>query len=251
MPTHLIFPLDFPELREAIKYVGLLKDHVSIFKIGLELFVGNGPEAIRGVLDAGGKGIFLDLKLHDIPETVRRALQAPVIRDVEFITVHSSDGPDILSAAVKSVSYKTKVLAVTVLTSLGETELKKTLLLRDDITMKELVIHRAEMAQAAGCAGIVCSGLEISDIRKRLGRGFIIVTPGVRPRWSLIPGDDQRRVVTPHDAAVMGADYIVVGRPIRNAKDPAEAAQKILSEIESTDAELTLKNVQMQGRTRI
>ena len=233
MPTQLIFPLDFADLKQALKYVDLLKDEIPVFKIGLELFVSAGPDAIKCVLDSGGRGIFLDLKFHDIPETVRRALNTPFIEKVEFITVHSADGPDILTAAVKSVSNKTKILAVTVLTSQSEEELKKILLLRDDISLTDLVIHRAAMAKASGCAGVVCSGHEIADIREHSGKEFIIVTPGIRPVWSIIPGDDQKRIVTPGDAAKLGADYIVVGRPIRDAKDPVEAAKKILNEIEN------------------
>ena len=233
MSTQLIFPLDFADLSQALKYVNLLKDHVHVFKIGLELFVSAGPDAIKGVLEAGGSRIFLDMKFHDIPETVRRALKAPYIQDVEFITVHSSDGPEMLKAAVSSVPDKTRILAVTVLTSLGEAELKNILLLRDDVALTDLVIHRAKMAKASGCAGIVCSGQEISVIREHLGREFIVVTPGVRPVWSLIPGDDQKRIVKPRDAARLGADYIVVGRPIRDSKDPVEAAVKIIEEMKN------------------
>ncbi|MCC6544746.1 MAG: orotidine-5'-phosphate decarboxylase [Nitrospirae bacterium] len=231
MLTQLIFPLDFADLSQALKYVNLLKDHVHVFKIGLELFVSAGPEAIKGVLAAGGRRIFLDLKLHDIPETVRRALKTPYIKDVEFITVHSSDGPDMLTAAVDSVPDKIKILAVTVLTSQGAEDMKKILLLSDDVSLTDLVIHRAKMAKASGCAGIVCSGQEISVIREHLGRDLTVVTPGVRPVWSLIPGDDQKRIVTPRDASRLGSDYIVVGRPIRDAKDPVEATVKIIEEI--------------------
>ncbi len=234
MQTQIIFPLDFSDLKQALRYVGLLKDHITIFKIGLELFVNSGPEGVREVLAAGGKGIFLDLKFHDIPETVRRALKSPLMEKVEFITVHTADGPGILSAAVESVSPETKILGVTVLTSLSKAELHKILLLKEDITMCELVIHRAKMAKDAGCAGIVCSGLEISDIKEHFGTELITVVPGVRPLWSLVEGDDQRRIVTPRDAATKGVDYIVVGRPIRDAKDPVEATEKILDEIEGT-----------------
>lgn len=233
MSTQLIFPLDFADLGQALKYVKILRDHVHVFKIGLELFVTAGPDAIKGVLESGGNRIFLDLKFHDIPETVRRALKTPYIQDVEFLTVHSSDGPEILKAAVSSVSEKTKVLAVTVLTSQSETELKRILLLKDEVTLTDLVIHRAKMAKASGCGGVVCSGREIAVIRENIGRDFIVVTPGVRPSWSLVPGDDQKRIVTPCDAAKLGSDYIVVGRPIRDAKDPAEATVKIIEEMKN------------------
>ena len=232
MSTQIMFPLDFSDITQAIRYVELLKDHVSVFKIGLELFVNSGPDAIKAVLGAGGKAIFLDLKFHDIPETVRRALQSTFIKDVEFVTVHSCDGLGMLSAAAKSVSPNTKILGVTVLTSLGEHEIKDTLLLREGISMIDLVLHRAKMVKDAGCAGIVCSGHEISEIRGRLGKDFIIVVPGVRPIWSLVKGDDQSRIVTPRDAALKGADYIVVGRPIRDAKDHVEAARNIQFEME-------------------
>ncbi len=233
MSTQLIFPLDFSDLSQALKYVNLLKNHVDVFKIGLELFMSAGPDAIKGVLESGGRRIFLDIKFHDIPETVRRALKTPYIKDVEFITVHSSDGQEMLKAAVSSVTDKTKILAVTVLTSQGETELKKTLLLRDDVGLTDLVIHRAKMAKASGCAGIVCSGREISVMREQLGNELIIVTPGIRPAWSLVQGDDQKRIVTPRDAAKLGADFIVVGRPVRDAKDPVEAAVKITEEMKN------------------
>ena len=234
MPVRIIFPLDFSDLKEALKYVHLLKDRIAIFKVGLELFVSNGPDAVREVLAAGGKRIFLDLKFHDISETVQRALRSSLIEKVEFITVHTGDGTALLSAAVKSVSPGTKVLGVTVLTSLSEEELKKTLLLREGITMKELVLHRARMAKDAGCAGVVCSGHELSLIREQFGKGLMTVVPGVRPLWSLVEGDDQRRIVTPRDAALRGADYIVVGRPVRDAKDPVGAIEKILKEINMT-----------------
>ena len=233
MSTEIIFPLDVSDIKQALKHVELLKDHVKVFKIGLELFVNAGPDAIRAVLDAGGRSIFLDLKFHDIPETVRRALQSPYIKDVEFVTVHSCDGLNILSAAAKSVSPNTKILGVTVLTSLSENEMKDTLLVREDLSMLNLVLHRAKMVKDAGCSGIVCSGHEVSRIKELFGTEFITVVPGVRPLWSLVKGDDQSRIVTPRDAAQKGADYIVVGRPIRDARDPVEAVRMIQDEITS------------------
>lgn len=232
MPAGIIFPLDCSDINQAVKYVELLKDHVSVFKIGLELFVNAGPEAIKAVSGAGGRSIFLDLKFHDIPETVRRALNSPYIKDVEFVTVHSCDGLNILSAAAKSVSARTKILGVTVLTSLAETEIKETLLIRGNISMLDLVLHRAKMVKDAGGAGVVCSGHEVSKIKELFGEDFITVVPGVRPLWSLVTGDDQSRIVTPRDAAIKGADYIVVGRPIRDAKDPVEAAKMIQAEMD-------------------
>lgn len=237
MPAGLIFPLDFSEIDRALKYVKLLCGHVDVFKIGLELFVHTGPIVIKKVREAGARSIFLDLKFHDIPETVQRAIKGMDIESVEFITVHSGDGPDIMKAAVRSVPSRVKILGVTLLTSLSSSEIHNILLLQKDVTSGDLVLHRANMAKMAGCAGVICSGEEISLIREKLGRDFLVIVPGIRPVWSPVRRDDQRRVVTPREAVLRGADYIVVGRPIRDASDPLEAADKILSEIQEAHKE--------------
>ena len=231
---YIIFPLDVSTYDQAIKYVTLLKDHVGLFKVGLELFISQGPailEAIRGI--AGGK-IFLDLKLHDIPATIKRAFMAASTYEPEFVTIHCDEGGGALQSIAENNPGKTKILAVTVLTSLN----KKSLIalgyaekyIHDS---SGLVLLKARMAKEAGCHGVVCSGHEVSMVKRELGHEMIVVTPGIRPAWSLVGQDDQKRVVTPQAAVKNGADYIVIGRPIRDAKDPVDAAKKVAEEIES------------------
>ena len=224
----IMFALDVPDIDGARKYAGLLKDHVGFFKIGLELFVACGPEIVKTVRVVGGRGIFLDLKSHDIPETVKGAMRSAASLGADFVTVHTSDGGSVLKAAVEAAG-STKVLGVTVLTSLSKEAFPEAGI--DPLfTPESLVVHRAKAAKAAGCAGIVCSGLEAKAVREALGPGFLIITPGVRTAEDAV--GDQKRVVTPFDAISNGADYIVVGRPIRNAPDPVEAAKRIAGEIE-------------------
>ncbi len=228
----IIFPLDFPDSNSALKYVEILKSHVGLFKVGLELFVKEGPGILNAIAKAGKAKIFLDLKFHDIPETVKGAMKSANALGAEFITVHCDEGKRLLNAAVETASGKTKVLAVTVLTSLSKESLKEMGMREDIQDPLKLVLHRARIAKSAGCAGIVCSGQEAESVRKEFGKDFIIVTPGIRPSWSVINNDDQQRITTPSDAIKSGADYIVVGRPIRTAKDPADAAKRIAEEIQ-------------------
>lgn len=228
----IIFPLDFPNLKEAGKYISLLKDHVGLFKIGLELFVSEGPGAIKTVAEKTGAEIFLDMKLHDIPETVMGALRAARMHRVKFITVHCDEGSKLLRVTVDSAKKGTKVLAVTLLTSLSREDLKEIGMREDLQDPAKLVLHRAELAQRAGCSGVVCSGREVKAVKERLGKDFIVVVPGIRPSWAHISKDDQARITTPSEAIKNGADYIVVGRPIRDAKDPREAAKRVAEEIE-------------------
>lgn len=225
----IIFALDVPDLEGARKYVRLLKDHVGVFKIGLELFVASGPEVVRAVRETGGRGVFLDLKFHDIPETVKGAVRSAAALGADFMTVHASDGSSMLKAAVEAAG-KTKVLGVTVLTSLSSESFPEAGI-DGKFTPESLVLHRAAVVKAAGCAGVVCSGLEAKGVRDSHGPDFLIVTPGVRT--SEDAKGDQKRIVTPFEAISNGADYIVVGRPIRDAKDPAQAAERIAAEIES------------------
>ena len=234
----IIFPLDFPEYNSAKKYVEILKGHVGLFKVGLELFVKEGPEILKLISGEGKAKIFLDLKFHDIPETVKGAMKSANALGAEFITVHCDEGRRLLEAVVEEARLKprttegTKVLAVTVLTSLSRDSLKEMGMREELQDPLKLVLHRARIAKSAGCAGVVCSGLEASFVRKEFGNDFIIVTPGIRPSWSVIKNDDQQRIVTPSDAIKAGADYIVVGRPIRTAKDPVDAVKRIEKEIE-------------------
>lgn len=224
----IIFALDVPGIKEAARFAALLKDHVGMFKVGLELFVACGPEIVKAVRENGGKGIFLDLKFHDIPETVRGAMRSASSLGADLATVHTSGGQTMMRAAVEA-SGGTKVLGVTVLTSLSSDAFQE-VGIDKGFDPASLVLHRAKAARAAGAAGVVCSGQEARAVREALGPGFLIVTPGVRSADD--SAGDQSRVVTPFEAVKNGADYIVVGRPIRKAADPVEAAKRIAGEIE-------------------
>ena len=232
LKDRIIFPLDFPDIDSARKYIEILRDNIGLFKVGLELFVKEGPSILSIIKKEGRAKIFLDLKFHDITETVKGAMKSANALGAEFITVHCDEGRRLLESAVESASGKTKVLGVTVLTSLSGESLKEIGMREEFQDPLKLVLHRARIAKSAGCAGVVCSGLEASFVRKEFGKDFIIVTPGIRPSWSVIKNDDQQRIVTPSDAIKAGADYIVVGRPIRTAKDPVDAVKRIEKEIE-------------------
>jgi orotidine-5'-phosphate decarboxylase len=230
---YLIFPLDVPTYEEAIRYIELLKEHVGFFKVGLELFVGVGPRILRVIRERSGAGIFLDLKFHDIPATVKNAFLAASVYGATFTTVHCDEGKGLLRSVVENNPSGTRILGVTVLTSLESKDVKELGYLDryvKDIT--ELVMLKARMAKEAGCSGVVCSGLEVERVKAELGKDFIVATPGIRPAWSLAGKDDQKRVITPYQAIKGGADYIVVGRPIRAAEKPIEAAKRVLDEIE-------------------
>lgn len=228
----IIFPLDVPALKEAVKYINLLKDHVGVFKVGLELFVSEGPKVLRYITKETHTKIFLDLKFHDIPETVSRAQRAANTLGANFITVHCAEGSSLLKAVVDSVESKISVLAITVLTSLSREDIIDAGIKEELQDPLKLALHRAEMAKKSGCAGVVCSGREVKAVKERFGRDFLVVVPGVRPAWSEISNDDQSRITTPYKAITNGADYIVVGRPIRDAKDPKDAAKKVADEID-------------------
>ncbi len=232
---YIIFPLDLPDYDQAMTYVGLLKEHIGFFKVGLELFISQGPAILKSIRDAGGAGVFLDLKLHDIPATVKRAFMAASRHGPEFVTVHCDEGEDILKSVAENNPAGTKILGITVLTSLNAENLSK-LGYQDKYSkdLSKMVLLRASIARNAGCHGVVCSGKEVSLIKRELGHDFIVVTPGIRPRWSLVRGDDQKRIVTPGDAVGNGSDYVVIGRPIRDAKDPVDAAKRVADEIAST-----------------
>jgi orotidine-5'-phosphate decarboxylase len=230
---YIVFPLDVPSIKEAAQYVKLLSDWVGMFKVGLELFIQTGPEIIQMIKKSGNARIFLDLKLHDIPETVYRAMSRVAEMGVAFTTVHCGESPRMLDAAVKGGGGHVGVLAVTVLTSITAEDIQASGFKEKFTTdMSKLVIKRAEMAKAAGCAGVVCSGREVQMIKDAFGKDFVAVTPGIRPKWGSGAKDDQRRIVTPAEAVRRGADFLVIGRPIRDAEDPAAAAQYIAEEIE-------------------
>jgi orotidine-5'-phosphate decarboxylase len=229
----IIFPLDVSSREDAVKYVSILKDVVGLFKVGLELFISEGPAILKTIREMTGTGIFLDLKLHDIPETMRRAFLSASQYQPEFVTVHCDQGEGMLKEVARSNPGNTKILAVTLLTSINARNLA-ILGYKDQYVndLSALVLERARTAREAGCHGVVCSGREVARIKKDQP-GLIAVTPGIRPAWSVVGRDDQKRVVTPSDAVKNGSDYIVVGRPIRDAKSPVDAAKKTAEEIES------------------
>ncbi|MDM8526457.1 orotidine-5'-phosphate decarboxylase [Desulfococcaceae bacterium HSG8] len=229
---YIIFPLDVPSEKEAKEYVRLLSDHVGMFKVGLELFIRSGPDIIRFIRSSGAARVFLDLKLHDIPATVSRAMERITELGVTFATVHCGESREMLEAAVKGSLGKVGVLGVTVLTSVsGDDILAAGFREEFSSDVSELVMKRAAMARETGCAGIVCSALEARAVRENLGKDFVTVTPGIRPSGA--ERNDQQRVATPALAIKNGADYLVIGRPIRDAKDPRDAAVRISEEIES------------------
>ena len=229
---YLIFPLDVSTRQVALRLVEVLKDDVGLVKVGLELFISQGPEILKSIRNVTGAGIFLDLKLHDIPATVNRAFLAASSYSPRFVTVHCDAGDGVLKD-VASNTPATSILGITLLTSLNSRNLE-ILGFREEYTkdLLKLVLLRARIAKEAGCHGIVCSGQEVAAVKKELP-DMIAVTPGIRPAWSLVGKDDQKRIVTPAGAVQSGADFIVVGRPIRDAKDPAEAARRVAEEIES------------------
>ena len=228
--NRLIFALDVPGKKEAKHYAKVLEGVVGCFKIGLELFISEGPDIVKMIQDQSAANIFLDLKLHDIPATVRGALHSAKKLGVRYITIHSTEGEEILETAQEVKGSGLEVLAVTVLTSTSASSLAS-LGIREDINAAALVLDRATRAQNSGCAGVVCSGEEAKLVKSKCGGDFKIVVPGIRPEWARVSGDDQNRIATPSQAIEGGADMIVVGRPIRDANDPREAAQKIIEEI--------------------
>lgn len=229
----LIVALDFASPDDARRLVRTLGDAVAFYKVGLELFCADGAfPFVRELLD-GGRKVFLDLKLLDIPATVAAAVRNVRAQGAHFVTVHA--GRRVLEAAC-SEKGATGVLAVTVLTSLDAADLRD-LGYPPSVTAEELVVQRARTALAAGCDGVVASPLEASRIRAELGNRLAIVTPGIRPAGPTTGhgdggGDDQRRVATPRAAFESGADYVVIGRPIRQASDPRAAALVVQETIE-------------------
>lgn len=229
----LIFALDVPDPEPAHELVETLGRHVGLFKVGLELFVRCGPDIVAHIQDRAGAGVFLDLKLHDIPATVERTMARIADLGVRFATVHCGESRAMLEAAVRGAGGRVGVLAVTVLTSVSAADLYSAGIGDGGPTVVvDLVSQRAAMAKAAGCRGVICSGLEAAALKVDLGGAFLAVTPGIRPAQGAVQGD-QRRVTSPAAAIKAGSDFLVVGRPIRDAKDPVAAADAIVAEIAS------------------
>jgi orotidine-5'-phosphate decarboxylase len=226
----IIFALDVNGIAEIDRYAEMLAGKVGMFKVGKELFTSCGPEAVRAVQRHGGK-VFLDLKYHDIPNTVAKAMLEAARLGVQLTNLHALGGAEMMETAATAVRKefgddRPRLLAVTILTS-STTE---TLLgVGIDLPVPEMVVRLARLAQEAGMDGVVASPLEIGLIRAACGPDFLIVTPGVRPTFADV--DDQKRIMTPAEAVGTGADYLVIGRPIAKASNPAEAADMITDEI--------------------
>ena len=226
----LIFALDVTSVQEVKRWVRLLKGYVEIFKVGKELFTACGPKVVEIIHKAGGE-VFLDLKFHDIPNTVAKAGAVAAGLVVKMFNVHTLGGLKMMEAVRESVDKTCKrgrrpiILGVTILTSMDEKAIKQVGI---QGPVKNRVLHLASLAKRAGLDGVVASPLEVKDIKKKLGKNFILVTPGIRMPDS--KPDDQHRTMTPAEAIKAGADYIVVGRLIREAKEPVEAVKKILEE---------------------
>ena len=222
MTNPLIVALDVPSLDEAVKLTRTIGDATGGFKVGLELFAAEGPRAVTAI-DAP---VFLDLKLHDIPTTVARALRALEVISPWMVNVHALGGRDMLAAAVDAKPLPTKLLAVTILTHLSDEDLAEVGL----PTASEAVPALAKLASETGCDGVVCAPRDAAAVRAVVPPGFLIVTPGVRPAGA---GEDEHaRAATPRAAIDAGADHIVVGRPITGAADPRAAARAIAAGIE-------------------
>ena len=221
----LIVALDVPTAEEARKIVARLGDAVSFYKVGHELLFAGGLELARA-LKGEGKRVFLDMKLLDIGNTMERAVANAASMGVDFLTVHGHDTKSIRAAVAGRGTSPLKILAVTVLTNLSAEDVAEQ---GNRMTPAELVLHRAMLTHAAGCDGVIASGQEAAAIRAKVGPGFLIVTPGIRPAGDAV--GDQTRVMTPDAAIRAGADHIVVGRPITQAADPEAAALGILSSL--------------------
>src|SRR5262245_64676383 len=228
MRDRLAFALDYPTLAEAEAGAARVSEHVGVLKVGLELFVAEGAAAVK----IGGKlgvSVFLDLKLHDIPETVERAVATAGQLGARFLTLHAQGGPRMLEAAAKRAEKEAtelKLLAVTVLTSLDAADLQA---IGVTAPPSEHVLRLAKLATSLGIPGLVCSTAEVGALRQALGPEVVLVTPGIRPAGAAV--GDQKRVGTPASALRDGSSLLVVGRPIRDAADPAAAARSILTEM--------------------
>ena len=234
MHTRLIFALDVATLAEARQLVKTLRNEVGMFKIGKQLFLHAGPPVVRMVREKGGE-VFLDLKFHDIPRTVAKAGAEATRLAVRMFDLHASGSVAMMRQTIAEVNkvcrtehlVRPKLLAVTVLTSLDQDDLKR---VGVRAGVESQVVRLAKLAREAGMDGVVASPPEVARIRKECGRKFLIVTPGIRPPRGAL--DDQKRIMTPEGAIRAGANYLVVGSPIRDAADPVAAARAIVAAME-------------------
>jgi orotidine-5'-phosphate decarboxylase len=235
--SSLIVALDFDSLSTALKFAKQVADLVGMFKIGMQLFTSAGPEAVRQVSQLGA-GVFLDLKFHDIPNTVAGAVLASAgLPGIQLVNIHALGGTTMMRAAVQAISAgvpmgadRPRLLAVTILTSMDQKAIREVGI---GGPPKSRVLKLAKLAQSAGVDGVVASVQEAKAIRKLCGREFLIATPGVRSKDKNAKQDDQARTATPREAIKAGADFVIVGRPILAAADPRAAAQEIVDEIAS------------------
>ncbi|HPI92253.1 MAG TPA: orotidine-5'-phosphate decarboxylase [Deltaproteobacteria bacterium] len=231
----IIFALDVGDMDSAKKWVHTLKDSVGWFKVGLELFTATGPDVVRLIKDQGIK-CFLDLKLHDIPNTVAGAVRSTIRTGADMMTVHLSGGRAMVEAALKAAEEESRklgiarprIVGVSVLTSLGGVDLKEVGIERPPM---EQVAYLARFAASCGTDGMVCSAEDLTHIRSSVPASLMLITPGIRPSWS--GKGDQKRIATPGAAIKAGADLLVIGRPISEAPDPVEAVSRIVMEMES------------------
>ena len=224
----LIVALDVPDMKSALLLADAIGDAASFYKVGLELFASGEGRQLIDKLKKRGCRVFADMKLFDVPETVSRATRQIAESGADFLTVHGNDA--IMESAAESAKESgsgLQILSVTALTSLDDGDLRD---LGFSCDARELVLSRAKRALSLGCGGVVSSGLEVSSIREECGESLILVTPGVRPILNR-GEDDQKRVSTPSEIIKSGGDYLVVGRPIRDAEDPREAAEGVIKEI--------------------
>lgn len=229
-PVHqIIVPLDVPDSNSAIALIKQLPE-VTFWKVGLELFVADGINTLKFLQDEGKK-IFLDLKFHDIPNTVTGAVRSTLQYQVDLLTIHITAGKQALIQAQQVIQENqitpTKLLGITVLTSINAEELA--LDLKINLKLPEYVLNNALIAKECGLEGVVCSPQEVQKIKEVCGEEFLSVCPGVRPSWSIM--GDQKRVMTPKQALNQGADYLVIGRPITQAENPSETWKKIVEEL--------------------
>jgi len=221
----IIVALDLPSGEAALALARQLSPHPGLFKVGLQLYTAAGPEIVRALRDLGGR-VFLDLKLHDIPNTVARAIESANSLGIEMLTLHLSGGRAMIAAAVAANGAEMLLLGVTVLTSADQTMLRE---VGVGSSVEEQVVRLAGLGFESGISGFVASPREITPLRAALGEGVKIVTPGIRPAGSA--PDDQRRTMTPREALHAGADFLVIGRPITAAKDPRGALEQIVADV--------------------
>ena len=222
--ARIIVALDLPTSAEALGLVRKLSPHAGFFKIGLQLYTAAGPDIVGAVRDEGGR-VFLDLKLHDIPNTVARAVESAGSLDVEMLTIHLSGGRAMTAAAVGATPSTMLLLGVTVLTSADDTTLRETGI---DSPVAEQVLRLAKLGAESGVGGIVASAQELAPLRRAHGAKMKIVTPGIRPPGAKM--DDQKRTMTPAQALNAGADFLVVGRPITAAQNPRAALEQLVAD---------------------